>query len=86
MFVENTICNLLKVPRARFLGSDWLFYFSSICKYGSFKDSYAMITSLSEFCFIQIQKIYSVGTKEKSDFYELWQQHKQLKTMEMSKI
>ena len=24
------------------------------------------------------------GTNEKSDFYELWQQHKQLKTMEMS--
>ena len=28
-------------------------------------------------------QIYSVGTNEKSDFYELWQQHKQLKTMEM---
>ena len=29
-------------------------------------------------------KDYSVGTNEKSDFYELWQQHKQLKTTEMS--
>ena len=29
-------------------------------------------------------KIYSVGTDKKSDFYELWQQHKQLKTLEMS--
>ena len=35
-----------------------------------------MITSLPE--------LYSVGTNKKSDFYELWQQHRQLKTMEMS--
>ena len=40
-----------------------------------------MITSLSEVYF-RI-KIYSFGTNEKSDFYELWQQDKQLKTMEM---
>ena len=33
-----------------------------------------------------IQKIYSVGTSEKSDFYELWQQPKQLKTMEMTEV
>ena len=31
-------------------------------------------------------KIYSVGTNEKSDFYGLWQQHKLLKTMEMSEV
>ena len=29
-------------------------------------------------------EIYPFGRNEKSDFYELWQQHKQLKTMEMS--
>ena len=29
-------------------------------------------------------KVYSVGTKERSDFYELWQQQKQLKTMDMN--
>ena len=34
--------------------------------------------------FFWIQKIYSVDTNEKSDFYELWQHHKQLKTMKMS--
>ena len=28
----------------------------------------------------------SVGTNEKSDFYEIWQQHKLLKTMEMSEV
>ena len=29
---------------------------------------------------------YSVGTNEKSDFYELWQHHKLLNTMEMSEV
>ena len=52
-----------------------LFCFSSICKFGNFKSPFAMITSLSE---LQIQKIYSVDTNGKSDFYELWQQHMQL--------
>ena len=36
------------------------------------------------FRLLQIQKIYSVGTNDKKDFYELRQQHKQLKTIEMS--
>ena len=31
-----------------------------------------------------MQNFYSVGKNEKSYFYELWQQHKQLKTMERS--
>ena len=30
--------------------------------------------------------MYSVGTNEKNDFYELWQLHKQLKIMEMSEL
>ena len=30
------------------------------------------------------QKNYPFGTNEKINFYELWQQHKQLKTREMS--
>ena len=49
--------------------------------YASFKNPFATITSLSE---LYIQRIYSVGTNEKSDFYELWHRHKQLKTMEIS--
>ena len=28
-------------------------------------------------------KYFSVGTNEKNDFYNLWQQHKQLKTMDI---
>ena len=67
--------NSPKVPRAKFLGSDGLFCFSSICKFGT-----------SRTLLQQLLKIYSVGTNEKSDFYELWQQHKLLKTMEMSEV
>ena len=29
-------------------------------------------------------QIYSFGTNKESDFFELWQQHKHLKTMDMS--
>ena len=44
-FVDNTIGNLPKVLRAKFLGCDWLFCFISICKLGRFKNSFATITS-----------------------------------------
>ena len=50
-FVENTIGNSPKVPRAKFLGSDGLFCFISICKFGSFKNPFAAITSLLELYF-----------------------------------
>ena len=36
--------------------------------------------------FILDQKVYPFGTNEKSDFYELWQQHKKLKTMEINEV
>ena len=39
------------VLRAKFLGSDELFCFSSICKFGSFENPFARITSLSELYF-----------------------------------
>ena len=80
-FVENAISNSPKFLRTRFLGSSGIFCFISICKFGSFKNPFTTNTSLSE---LQIQKIYPFGTNKKSDFYELWQQHKQLQTMEMS--
>ena len=70
-FVENTISNSPKVLRAKFLGV---------------MDSFVLITSLSElyfrFRFILLKKI----KKKKKDFYDLWQQHKLLKTMEMSVV
>ena len=40
-FVENIIGNLPKFPKAKFLGSDGLFCFISICKFGSFKNTYS---------------------------------------------
>ena len=54
-----------------------------ICKFGSFKNPFATITSLSELSFRFRRATLLVQMK--SDLYELWQQHKQLKTMEMSK-
>ena len=68
--------------KAKFLGSDLLFCFISICKLGSFKNLFATINSLSKLYF-RFNRVYSVGANEKSDFYELWQQYKQLKTIEM---
>ena len=44
-FFENTSP---KAARAKFLGSDGLFCFLSICIFGSFMNPYAMITSPSE--------------------------------------
>ena len=54
-----------------------------ICEFGSFKNPFTMTTSLYELYF-KNQKIYPFGTNEKGDFYELWQQHKQLKIIGMS--
>ena len=82
-FAENTISNSSKVTRAKFLGSNILFYFISICKFGSFKNPFATIFSSFELYFRIRRFILLVQTK-KSDFYELWQKHKQLKTMEIS--
>ena len=76
--VENTIGNFPKVPRATFLESDKLFCFISICKFGSFKNPFAMIISQSELYL----KICSVSPNKKRDFYKIWQQCKELKTME----
>ena len=74
----------LLVLRAKFLESDELFCFISICKFGSFKNPFAMIMTLSDLYFGIRRFILLVQTK-KSDFYVLWQQHKQLKTMQVSK-
>ena len=50
--------------------------FSSICMFGSFKNPFATITSLSELYFWFRRFVLLVQTK-----YEVWQQHKLLKTM-----
>ena len=50
-FLENTISNSPKVSRTKFLGSDGIFCFISVCKFGSFKNPFATITILSEIYF-----------------------------------
>ena len=59
---------LPKVLRAKFLGSDGLFYFISICKFGSFKNPFETIISLFELYFrfrrfiqlVQMKKVISM--------------------------
>ena len=70
--------------RAKILRGNGLFYFISIRNFGSFKNPFAMITTLFELYFRIRRFILLVQMKKKSDFYELWLQHNQLKTMEMS--
>ena len=54
-----------------------LFCFISICKFFSFKNPFARITSLSELCFRFRRFILLAQTsKQKKNFYELWQEQK----------
>ena len=58
-----------EVPRAKFLGSNGLFCFINICKFGSFENPIAMISNLSELYFrirrfilsIQMKKVISIN-------------------------
>ena len=79
-FVENTVSNLPKVPRTKFLGSDGFFCFSSICKFGSFKNLFATITSLSElylrirrfFSLVQTKKVISMNYGSSTSSWKPW--------------
>ena len=50
----------------------------------NFKNPFATIIYMSELYF-RFRR-FIVGTNEKRDFYELWQHHKMLNTMEMSEV
>ena len=63
-FVESTIGNLPKVAKAKFLGSCELFCFTSICKFGSFKNPFTTIISLSKLYFMLRRFILLVQTKK----------------------
>ena len=63
-FVENTISNSPKVLRGKFSGSDGLFCCISICKFDSFTNSFATISSLSELYFRFRRFILLVQIKE----------------------
>ena len=71
--VWKTFSNLPKVPRTKFLESDGRFCFSSICKFGSFKNPFAKIARLTELYFRFRRFILLVYKNKESDFYELWQ-------------
>ena len=66
---RNAISNLPRVLRAKLLGSNGVSCFSSICKFGSFKNPFAMITILPELYFrfrrfillVQIKKVISMN-------------------------
>ena len=77
--IEYTISNSPKVPRAKFLGSDRLFCFISICKFDSFKNLSAMITSLFELYFrfrfillIKTKKIISMSYGNSTSSWKPW--------------
>ena len=63
-FVEIPVSHLPKVLRAKFLGSDRPFCFISICKFSTFKNPFATITSLSEIYFRSRRFILLVQTKK----------------------
>ena len=79
-FVESTIGNFPNILRAKFLGSDGLFCFTSICKFGSFKNPFATITSLSELYFrirrfillVQTKKVISMNYGSSASSWKPW--------------
>ena len=79
-FVENTISNSLEATTAKFLGINGLFCFISICKFGSFKNPFATITSLPElylrirrfFSLVQIKKVISMNYGSSTSSRKPW--------------
>ena len=72
IFVQNTISNSPEVSRAKFLESNFVlflhnfffFFFFARCKFGSFKNPFETITSLSELYFRTRGFIFLVQTKK----------------------
>ena len=66
--------------RVKFLGSNGLFCFISICKFGSFKNPFATITSLSElylrirrfFSLVQTKKVISMNYGSSTSNWKPW--------------
>ena len=80
-FLENSVTNSPKVLTAKFMGSEKLFCFSSICKFGSFKNPFSMITSLSELhfrfwrftqMFVQMKKVISMNYSSSKSCWKPW--------------
>ena len=62
--MKNTISNAPKLARAKFVGSDRLFCFVRISKFGSSQNNFAMITNLSELYFRRRRFLLLVKAKE----------------------
>ena len=79
-FVKNTISNKTNAERAKFLASNGLFHFISICKSGSFKNTFVRITSLSDFFFgfrrfillAQTKKVISMNYGSSTSCWKPW--------------
>ena len=71
-FVQNTISNLPEVPRAKFLGSNGLFCFSSICKFDSFKKSFTMIFFRRFILLVQMKKVIYMNYGGSTSCCKLW--------------
>ena len=80
-FIENTISNSPEVTRA----SLWEVMDSFVLlAYTSLAASRTLLQRLLACLNFTLEsEIFLFGTNEKNDFYERWQQHKKLKTMEM---
>ena len=80
IYLFITISNLSKVPWAKFLGSDGLFCFIDICKFGSFKDLFATIISLSKldyrfirfFRLIEMKKVITMNYGSSTSNWKPW--------------
>ena len=71
--------NSQKVTRAKVLGSNRLFCFISICKFGNFKNPFVTIATLSELYFrsrfillVQAKKVISMGYGSSTSSWKPW--------------
>ena len=76
----NTNSNSPELTRAKFLGNNGLFCFTTICKFGSIKNPFATITSLSEpdhkirwfFWLVETKKVISVNYGSSTSSWKPW--------------
>ena len=89
-FLENTINYSPNILGATFLGSDESQFLGResfvLLAYASLAASRKLMQWLLACVNLNLDSEDNVGAKENSDFYELTQQHKQMKTMEMSQV
>ena len=77
---EKTSKDIPESSRAKFLGSNGLFCFISIWRFGRFKNSFAMITRLSELCLrirrfiplVQMKKVISMNYSSSTSSWKPW--------------